>query len=142
MGQDRKSAPLCWVRGQGTSVERDTFSLHLSPPDCWLLAAHDSGLLLVLPLWEVSSKGIFCSKSPYWLILFHPAKPRWGWGVSITVTTHHCLLPPASYSASSPSNKSQEMLPLLTTTLPPGVPRFLLHSNRRSDISAFKQATY
>lgn len=146
MGQDRKSAPLRLVRGQGTSVERDSFSLHLSSPDCWLLAAHDSGLL-VLSLWGISSKAIFRSKSPYWLVRFHLGKSRGRWGVSITLTTPAptltCwLLPPASYSVPSSSNKSKKVLPLLTTALPPGVPGFLLCSNSGRDVNALRQATY
>lgn len=56
---------------------KDILSLYLPSPSLWLLAAHAQ----VLSLWELSSKVIFCSESPYWLVLLHLAKLRGG-GVS------------------------------------------------------------
>lgn len=97
LGTRQKICPSLLGQGQGTSEERIS-SLYLPSPSLWLLAAHAQ----VLFLWEVSSKVIFCSESPYWLVLLHLAKLRGGRGVSIPLTAPHWLLPTASDTSPVP----------------------------------------
>lgn len=119
-------------------MERDTFSLHLSSPDCWLLAAHDSGLLVA----EYHPRRFSAPSLPSGLFCFILASQDDS-GVSPLLSL--TPLPPPTHTHAGPFHllhtlypvplTSLEVLPLLTTALPPGVPGFL-HSNSRRDFNA------